>query len=314
MEKEVLIEEINKLRKEKNAVIMAHYYQIPEIQDIADYVGDSLELARRAKKTDASIIVLCGVHFMGETAKIICPNKKVLIPDLNSGCSLADSCKVEDLKLWKDKHPNYLILSYVNTSAAVKALTDIVVTSSNALKIVEQLPKEQKILFCPDRNLGNYINSVTGRKMELWNGYCHVHEKFSLQKLIDLKNEYPQAKVLVHPECKGPIVEMADVVGSTKYLLNYAIESSDTVFLVATESGILHEMRKACKEKTFIPVPPEVTEGDKTCACNECNYMRMNNLEKLYICLRDESNEIKVDNVVAKKAIIPIERMFEMSK
>lgn len=314
MEKEVLIEEINKLRKEKNAVIMAHYYQIPEIQDIADYVGDSLELARQAKKTDASIIVLCGVHFMGETAKIICPNKKVLIPDLNSGCSLADSCKAEDLKLWKDKHPDYLILSYVNTSAAVKALTDIVVTSSNALKIVEQLPKEQKILFGPDRNLGNYINSVTGRKMELWNGYCHVHEKFSLQKLIDLKNEYPQAKVLVHPECKGPIIEMADVVGSTKYLLNYAIESSDTVFLVATESGILHEMRKACKEKTFIPVPPEVTEGDKTCACNECNYMRMNDLEKLYICLRDESNEIKVDNVVAKKAIIPIERMFEMSK
>lgn len=314
MEKEVLIEEINKLRKEKNAVIMAHYYQIPEIQDIADYVGDSLELARQAKKTDAAIIVLCGVHFMGETAKIICPNKKVLIPDLNSGCSLADSCKAEDLKLWKDKHPDYLILSYVNTSAAVKALTDIVVTSSNALKIVKQLPKEQKILFGPDRNLGNYINSVTGRKMELWNGYCHVHEKFSLQKLIDLKNEYPQAKVLVHPECKGPIIEMADVVGSTKYLLNYAIESSDTVFLVATESGILHEMRKACKEKTFIPVPPEVTEGDKTCACNECNYMRMNDLEKLYICLRDESNEIKVDNVVAKKAIIPIERMFEMSK
>lgn len=293
---------------------MAHYYQIPEIQDIADYVGDSLELARQAKKTDAAIIVLCGVHFMGETAKIICPNKKVLIPDLNSGCSLADSCKAEDLKLWKDKHPDYLILSYVNTSAAVKALTDIVVTSSNALKIVEQLPKEQKILFGPDRNLGNYINSVTGRKMELWNGYCHVHEKFSLQKLIDLKNKYPQAKVLVHPECKGPIIEMADVVGSTKYLLNYAIESSDTVFLVATESGILHEMRKACKEKTFIPVPPEVTEGDKTCACNECNYMRMNDLEKLYICLRDESNEIKVDNVVAKKAIIPIERMFEMSK
>lgn len=314
MDREVLIGEINRLRKEKNAVIMAHYYQIPEIQDIADFVGDSLELARQAKKTDASIIVLCGVHFMGETAKIICPEKKVLIPDMNSGCSLADSCKAEDLRVWKEKHPEHLILSYVNTSAAVKALTDIVVTSSNALGIVEQLPKEQKILFGPDRNLGNYINSVTGRHMDLWNGYCHVHEKFSLQKLIELKNKYPEAKVLVHPECKGPVVEMADVVGSTKRLLNYAVESDDNLFLIATESGILHEMQKACKDKIFIPVPPEVTEGDKTCACNECNYMRMNTLEKLYICLRDEINEIKVDSEIARKAIIPIERMFEMSK
>lgn len=314
MDREVLIGEINRLRKEKNAVIMAHYYQIPEIQDIADFVGDSLELARQAKKTDASIIVLCGVHFMGETAKIICPKKKVLIPDMNSGCSLADSCKAEDLRVWKEKHPEHLILSYVNTSAAVKALTDIVVTSSNALGIVEQLPKEQKILFGPDRNLGNYINSVTGRHMDLWNGYCHVHEKFSLQKLIELKNKYPEAKVLVHPECKGPVVEMADVVGSTKRLLNYAVESDDNLFLIATESGILHEMQKACKDKIFIPVPPEVTEGDKTCACNECNYMRMNTLEKLYICLRDEINEIKVDSEIARKAIIPIERMFEMSK
>lgn len=314
MDREVLIGEINRLRKEKNAVIMAHYYQIPEIQDIADFVGDSLELARQAKKTDTSIIVLCGVHFMGETAKIICPKKKVLIPDMNSGCSLADSCKAEDLRVWKEKHPEHLILSYVNTSAAVKALTDIVVTSSNALGIVEQLPKEQKILFGPDRNLGNYINSVTGRHMDLWNGYCHVHEKFSLQKLIELKNKYPEAKVLVHPECKGPVVEMADVVGSTKRLLNYAVESDDNLFLIATESGILHEMQKACKDKIFIPVPPEVTEGDKTCACNECNYMRMNTLEKLYICLRDEINEIKVDSEIARKAIIPIERMFEMSK
>lgn len=314
MDREVLIGEINRLRKEKNAVIMAHYYQIPEIQDIADFVGDSLELARQAKKTDTSIIVLCGVHFMGETAKIICPEKKVLIPDMNSGCSLADSCKAEDLRVWKEKHPEHLILSYVNTSAAVKALTDIVVTSSNALGIVEQLPKEQKILFGPDRNLGNYINSVTGRHMDLWNGYCHVHEKFSLQKLIELKNKYPEAKVLVHPECKGPVVEMADVVGSTKRLLNYAVESDDNLFLIATESGILHEMQKACKDKIFIPVPPEVTEGDKTCACNECNYMRMNTLEKLYICLRDEINEIKVDSEIARKAIIPIERMFEMSK
>lgn len=314
MSSDQLIAEINRLRKEKNAVIMAHYYQVAEIQDIADFVGDSLELARKAKETDADIIVLCGVHFMGETAKIICPDKKVLIPDMNAGCSLADSCDAEDLKQWKAEHPGYMVLSYVNTSAAVKALTDIVVTSSNALKIVEQLPKEQKILFCPDRNLGNYINSVTGRNMALWDGCCHVHEKFSLQKLIALKKQYPEAKVLVHPECKGPVVELADVVGSTKYLLNYAIHSDDKVFLVATESGILHKMNEACKDKTFIPVPPEVTEGDKSCACNECNFMRMNTLEKVYQCLRDESNEIEVDSEVAKKAIIPIEKMFAMSK
>lgn len=309
-----LIEEINRLRKEKNAVIMAHYYQIPEIQDIADFVGDSLELARKAKETNASIIVLCGVHFMAETAKIICPDKKVLIPDINAGCSLAESCDAQDLKDWKTKHPKHLVLSYVNTSAAVKALTDIVVTSSNALKIVEQLPKEQPILFCPDRNLGNYINSVTGRNMDLWNGYCHVHEKFSLQKLVELKQQYPHAKVLVHPECKGPIIAIADVIGSTKYLLNYTTTSADTTFLVATESGIIHKMTQSCPDKTFIPVPPDVTEGDKSCACNECNFMRMNTLEKLYTCLRDETNEINVDKNIAKKAIIPIEKMFAMSK
>ncbi len=314
MSSDQLIAEINRLRKEKNAVIMAHYYQVAEIQNIADFVGDSLELARKAKETDADIIVLCGVHFMGETAKIICPDKKVLIPDMNAGCSLADSCDAQDLQQWKEEHPGYMVLSYVNTSAAVKALTDIVVTSSNALKIVEQLPKEQKILFCPDRNLGNYINSVTGREMALWDGCCHVHEKFSLDKLIALKKQYPEAKVLVHPECKGPVVKLADVVGSTKYLLNYAINSEDKVFLVATESGILHKMNEACKDKTFIPVPPEVTEGDKSCACNECNFMRMNTLEKVYQCLRDETNEIKVDSEVAKKAIIPIEKMFAMSK
>ncbi len=314
MDKNKLIVEINRLRKEKNAVIMAHYYTLPEIQDIADFVGDSLALAQEAKKTNADIIVLCGVHFMGETAKIICPDKKVLIPDMNAGCSLADSCRAADLAAWKAAHPDYLILSYVNTSAAVKALTDIVVTSSNALKIVEQIPADQKILFGPDRNLGGYINSVTGRTMELWNGACHVHEQFSVEKLIELKQTYPQAKVLVHPECKRVIVELADVVGSTQALLNYAIKAEENTFIVVTESGILHKMQEACPHKTFIPVPPIVIEGDKSCACNECHYMRLNTLEKLYTCLRDESNEIEVDPIIAEQARKPIDRMLEMSK
>ncbi|MCM1034296.1 MAG: quinolinate synthase NadA [Paludibacter sp.] len=314
MDNSTLIQEIDRLRKEKNAVIMAHYYQKPEIQDVADFIGDSLALARKAQKTDADIIVLCGVHFMGETAKIICPDKKVLVPDLTAGCSLADSCRADDLLKWKQAHPDYLVVSYVNTSAAVKALTDVVVTSSNALHIVEQFPKEQKILFGPDRNLGGYINSITGRKMELWNGACHVHEQFSVEHLIALMKQYPNAKVLAHPECRGALVKLADVVGSTKALLDYATESDATEFLVATESGILHEMQKACPQKKFIPVPPEVTESGKTCSCNECNFMRLNTLEKLYICLRDETNEILVDKEVAKKALIPIERMLDMSK
>lgn len=308
------IEEIDRLRKEKNAIIMAHYYQIPEIQDIADFVGDSLALAQHAKQTNADIIVVCGVHFMGETAKIICPDKKVLVPDLSAGCSLADSCRAEDLIAWKSNHPEHLVVSYVNTSAAVKALTDVVVTSSNALKIVEQLPEDQKILFGPDRNLGNYINSVTGRNMDLWDGACHVHEQFSVERLVTLMNEYPNAKVLAHPECRGALIKLADVVGSTKALLDYAVNSDATEFLVATESGILHEMQKACAHKKFIPVPPEVTEGGKTCACNECNFMRLNTLEKLFICLRDEINEIFVDADIAKKALFPIEKMLDMSK
>lgn len=314
MEKSFLTEEIERLRREKNAVVMAHYYQIPEIQDIADFVGDSLALAQQAKKTDAGIIVLCGVHFMGETAKIICPDKKVLVPDLTAGCSLADSCRAEDLRQWKEAHPDYTVISYVNTSAAVKALTDVVVTSSNALKIVEQLPKEEKILFGPDRNLGNYINSVTGRKMALWDGACHVHEQFSVERLVALMKEHPQAKVLAHPECRGALVKLADVVGSTKALLDYAVSDAATEFLVATESGILHKMQQACPGKKFIPVPPEVTESGKTCACNECNFMRQNTLEKLYVCLRDETNEIEVAEDVAKKALVPIERMLAMSK
>lgn len=312
------IEQINKLRKEKNAVIMAHYYQIPQIQDIADFIGDSLALAQKAKQTDADIIVLCGVHFMGETAKIICPKKKVLIPDLNAGCSLADSCSAQDLKLFKQQNPEYKIISYVNTSAEVKALTDVCVTSSNALKIVQKFGDNEKLLFGPDFNLGNYINSITGKQMKLWNGACHVHSRFSVDELIKLKNQYPQAKVLAHPECKSVILKLADVVGSTQALLEYAKKSEQLTFIVATESGILHKMQQECKDKNFIPVPPEATEmevdGKLTpCSCNECEYMRMNTLEKLYKCLRDETNEIIVDEEIAAKAVSCIEKMLQMS-
>lgn len=309
MDKQFLIDEINRLRKQKNAVIMAHYYTVPEIQDIADFVGDSLALAQQAAKTDADIIVLCGVHFMGETAKIICPDKKVLVPDMNAGCSLADSCPADKFAEFVNLHPDHTVISYVNTSAAVKALTDIVVTSSNARKIVDQLSKDEKIIFGPDRNLGNYINSVTGRNMLLWDGACHVHEQFSVEKLVELKKLYPDAKVLAHPECKSVVIKLADVVGSTQALLNYAIKSDEQQFLVATESGILHEMQKSCPQKEFIPVPP----NDSTCACNDCSFMKLNTLEKLYMCLRDELNEIFVDSQTAAKAIRPINRMLEMS-
>lgn len=320
MDKKTLVENINRLRKEKNAVIMAHYYQTGDIQDIADFVGDSLALAQQAAKTDADIIVLCGVHFMGETAKILCFDKKVLIPDMDAGCSLADSCKAEDLLQWKNSHPDYKVVSYVNTSAAVKALTDVVVTSSNALKIVEKFPKDEKILFGPDENLGNYINSITGRDMALWNGACHVHSRFSVEELINLKSKYPSAKVLAHPECKKIILELSDVVGSTQALLNYAKNAVDEKqFIVVTESGILHKMQQACPEKQFIPVPPEASEllidGKLTpCSCNECEYMRLNTLEKLYECLKEEKNEILVDKAIAEKAIIPIMKMLEWSK
>lgn len=320
MEKEILKKEIDRLRKEKNAVIMAHYYQTGDIQDLADFVGDSLALARQAAKTDAKMIVVCGVHFMGETAKIICPDKKVLIPDMNAGCSLADSCKEDDLAAWKASHKDYTVVSYVNTSAAVKALTDIVVTSGNALKIINQLPQEEKILFCPDYNLGNYVNSITGRKMELWNGACHVHSRFSVEELIRLKKEHPKAKVLAHPECKQVLLELADVTGSTQVLLEYVKSATEEKeFIVATESGILHKMKEACPEKAFIPVPPEASElqveGRLTaCACNECEYMRLNTLEKLYECLLYEKNEIVVDKETAEKAVVSIERMLEMSK
>ncbi len=301
--------EIKKLKKEKDAVILAHYYQKGEIQDLADFIGDSLALARIAEKLPNRVIVLCGVHFMGETAKILCPDKKVLVPDMNAGCSLADSCKADEFEAFIKEHPGHTVVSYVNTSAAVKALTDVVVTSSNAKNIVDQLPADEKIIFGPDRNLGNYINSVTGREMLLWNGACHVHEQFSLEKILQLKSEHPQAKVLVHPECKKSVVLVADKVGSTAALLNYALESDANEFIVATESGILHEMIKKCPGKMFIPAPPE----DSTCACNDCSFMKLNTLEKLYNSMKYEQPEIIVNPEIAEAARRPIERMLEMS-
>ncbi len=305
-----LKEEINRLRKEKNAVILAHYYQTGDIQDIADFVGDSLALAQWAAKTTADIIVLCGVHFMGETAKIICPDKKVLVPDLNAGCSLADSCPAVEFEEFIKANPGHTVISYVNTTAAVKAVTDVVVTSTNARQIVESLPADEKIIFGPDRNLGNYINSITGRKMLLWNGACHVHEQFSLEKILELKKQYPEAEVITHPECKHYIVEISDFVGSTAALLKHAVKSDKKQFIVATESGVIHEMRKQCPDKEFIPAPPE----DSTCACNECNFMRLNTMEKLYNCLKYEMPEIFVDEEVQKKAIRPIKRMLDISE
>ncbi len=304
-----LREEIDRLRKEKNAVILAHYYQEGDIQDIADFVGDSLALAQWAAKTNADIIVLCGVHFMGETAKVLCPDKKVLVPDMNAGCSLADSCPADKFAQFVKEHPDHTVISYVNTTAAVKAVTDVVVTSTNAKQIVESFDKDEKIIFGPDRNLGNFINSVTGRNMLLWNGACHVHEQFSVEKIVELKRQYPDAPVLVHPECKGAVVKLADLVGSTAAILKYAIQSDKQNFIVATESGILHEMRKQCPEKNFIPVPPE----DSSCACNECNFMRLNTLEKLYNCLKYEYPVIEVDAEVAKEAVKPIQRMLDIS-
>ena len=311
-DKKEYIDKIRSLAKAKNAVIFAHYYTRPEIQECADFIGDSLALAQQATRVDADILVMCGVHFMGETMKILCPEKKVLIPDMQAGCSLADSCKAEDLAAFKAQHPDHIVVSYVNTSADVKALTDVVVTSSNAKKIVDQLPKDAKIIFGPDHNLGSYINSVTGREMLLWNGACHVHSRFSLEALLQLKKENPGVEVLAHPECKALILAQSDVIGSTKALLEHTIQSSAKRFIIATESGILFEMQRACPDKEFIPVPPEVTEG-VGCSCNECEYMRMNTLEKLYDCLLNESPEMVVKKETAEKAISSIQRMLQMS-
>lgn len=302
--------EIRRMCKEKNAVILAHYYTDGEIQDIADFIGDSLALAQKAAKTEADIIVMCGVHFMGETNKILCLDKVVLVPDLNATCSLAESCPAKEFGDFVKAHPNHTVISYVNTTAAIKALTDVVVTSSNAKQIVESFPKEEKIIFGPDQNLGNYINSITGRNMLLWNGACHVHEKFSLEKILQLKVEHPKAKILVHPECKGAVVKVADKVGSTAALLKFSISDEATEFIVATESGILHEMQKACPQKTFIPAPPE----DSTCACNECNFMKLITMQKLYNCLKYEWPTVEVDKDIAEKAVKPINKMLEISE
>lgn len=311
MEKEELIQGIARLRKEKDALILAHYYQTGDIQDIADYVGDSLALARKAAQTNARIIVMCGVHFMGETAKILCYDRKVLVPDMNAGCSLADSCPADSFKTFVEAHPGYKVLSYVNTTAAVKALTDVVVTSGNAIQIVESFPKDEKIIFGPDKNLGNYINAVTGRSMLLWDGACHVHSQFSIEGIVDLKKQYPQALVLVHPECKAPVIALADIVGSTAKLIKEAEKSEAKEFIVATEWGILHELTKRCPSKTFIPAPPD---DNQTCGCSECNFMKLNTIEKVYNCLLNETPEIQVDKEIAEKAIVPIRRMLEISK
>ena len=305
--------EIRRLAKEKGAIILAHYYTIGDIQDIADFVGDSLALARKAAETDAKMMVMCGVHFMAETCKLLSPDKTVLCPDLNAGCSLADSCKAEDLKKYKEEHPGYQVISYVNTTAAVKALTDVVVTSGNAKKVVDQLPAGDKYIFGPDYNLGNYINEVTGRKMLLWNGGCHVHERFSVDGILALKKRYPEAVVMAHLECRGPVLALEDVKGSTADMLKYARQNRATQFIVATEAGILHEMQRNCPDKEFIPVPPEISESGLECSCNECQYMKMNTLLKIYNTLKYEWPNVEVDPEIAKDAVKPIEKMLELS-
>ena len=310
---EELKKEIRRMCDEKDAIILAHYYTIGDIQDIADFVGDSLALARKAAETDAKVMGMCGVHFMAETCKLLSPDKIVLCPDTEAGCSLADSCKAEDLKKFKDEHPGYQVISYVNTTAAVKALTDVVVTSGNAKKVVDQLPKDAKLIFGPDYNLGNYINEVTGRQMLLWNGGCHVHERFSVSKILELKKQYPDAVVMAHLECKAPVLAAAEVKGSTATMLNYAQQSDKKKFIVATEAGILHEMQRTCPDKEFIPVPPEISESGLECSCNECNYMKLNTLEKVYNCLKNMSPQIEIDPEIAKEAVKPINRMLELS-
>lgn len=301
------------MAKDKNAIILAHYYTDGDIQDVADFIGDSLALARKAAETDARIIVMCGVHFMAETCKLLCPDKLVLCPDPEAGCSLADSCSADDLRKYKADHPDHTIVSYVNTTAAVKALTDVVVTSGNAVSIVNKLPEDARILFGPDRNLGSYVNAVTGRQMELWDGGCHVHRRFSAQAIAKLKEEHPGAVALAHPECTASVLAQADVVGSTAVLLKYATEHPDGTYIVATEAGILYEMRKKCPTTEFIPVPPEATEGAPCTSCNQCEYMKMNTLNKLYACLRDESPAIEIPEDIARDAVKPIRRMLEMS-
>ncbi|RAI98668.1 quinolinate synthetase [Chitinophaga skermanii] len=303
-----LFDEIARLKKEKNAVLLAHYYQEPDIQDVADYIGDSLGLAQAAAKTDADIIVFAGVHFMAETAKILNPHKKVLLPDLKAGCSLADSAPPELFKKFKEKYPDHLVISYINCSAGIKALSDIICTSSNAEKIIESLPKDQPIIFAPDRNLGSYLNKKTGRNMVLWNGACMVHEIFSLEKIINLKTRHPKAKVIAHPECEAPILAIADYIGSTTGLLKFSQRDEAQEFIVVTETGILHQMQKENPSKTFIPAPP-----NNACACNDCPHMKLNTLEKLYLCMEYEQPEITMDENLRIAAKKPIDLMLEIS-
>jgi quinolinate synthase len=304
-----LIEEIDKLRRQKNAVILAHYYQVPEIQDIADFIGDSLALSQQAASTNADIIVFAGVHFMAETAKILSPQKKVVLPDLMAGCSLADSCPPDAFAAFKANYPEHKVISYINCSAAIKTMSDVICTSSNAVKIVESFPKDQPLIFAPDKNLGAYINGITGRNMILWDGSCQVHELIASEKIFELKSQYPDAKLIAHPECKGPVLVLADFIGSTTALLEYTKKNESSRFIVATESGILHQMKKDSPEKEFIIVP-----ADETCACNDCPYMKLNTLEKLYSCLKNEKPEIHLSNEVINKARLPIQRMLELSR
>lgn len=303
-----LFQEINRLKKEKNAILLAHYYQEPDIQDVADYIGDSLGLSQQAATTNADIIVFAGVHFMAETAKILCPEKKVLLPDLRAGCSLADSAPADAFRRFKQEHPGHVVISYINCSAEVKALSDFICTSSNAQKIIESIPADQPIIFAPDRNLGAYLSKKTGRKMVLWNGSCQVHEIFSAQKITRLKVRHPEAKVIAHPECEEVILGMADFIGSTTALLNFTKKDDSQVFIVATETGILHQMEKDSPDKTFIPAPP-----DNNCACNDCPHMKLNTLEKLYLCMAYETPEIRMDASLIEAARKPIERMLEIS-
>jgi len=305
-----LVDEIKRMRKEKNAILLAHYYQTSDIQDIADFVGDSLQLSQKSAKTSADIIVFAGVHFMAETAKILSPEKKVLIPDLNAGCSLAESCKAEEFKKFIEQYPGYTVISYVNTSAEIKALTDITCTSSNAMQIIKSLPENEKIIFAPDKNLGEYIRKVTGRNMIIWQGACHVHEEFSLERIIGLKKLYPKAKIIAHPECEKPILLIADHIGSTSSLLKYTSEDKSNIFIVATESGIIHQMKKANPEKEFIPAPPK----DSTCACNDCNFMKLITLKKIYNCLKYEMPEVQVREEIRIKAVKSIQNMLEISE
>ncbi len=305
-----LVKEIAKLKKEKNAIILAHFYVRPEIQDVADYVGDSLGLSQEAAKTDADVIVFAGVNFMAETAKILSPEKKVLLPDLEASCSLAESIPADNFSEFKNQHPEHIVITYVNTTAEIKAMSDICCTSSNARQIVESLPEEQKIIFAPDKNLGNYINGITDREMVLWDGACHVHHEFSLEGILDLKKKHPGAKVLAHPECQKPILLVADHIGSTSELLSFSQKDDSEEYIVVTESGILHKMKQKSPKKTFYPAPSD----DPNCVCADCNFMKLNTLEKLYNCLKNESPEITLDHEMAKKALVPIKRMLDISE